>query len=85
MKAMKTLNIKEMEMVNGGEALETCDPIDAIEELGDVEGLEEIEEYESCDPCESIAAGRRVRVKRYKRITIKGEVRLVPYYTWKTV
>ena len=80
MKAIKTLDFKEMEMVNGGEAMEACDACDAIEEF------EEIEECEAFDPCEAVAAGqRRVRVKRYKKIKVNGVMRNVPYYTWKTV
>ena len=69
MKDIKELNIKEMEMVNGGEAMEACDVI------------EEAEVFDACDARVYDANGRLCdKVRKYKTIKVNGVQKLVPYF-----
>ena len=72
MKDIKELNIKEMEMVNGGEAMEACDACDVIEEA---------EVFDACDARQYYENGRLCeRVKRYRIVKINGVQKIIPYW-----
>ena len=72
MKDIKELNIKEMEMVNGGEAMEACDACDVIEEA---------EVFDACDALGYDNYGRLCkRERRFRYIKINGVMKQVPYF-----
>ena len=75
MKDTKELNIKEMEMVNGGEAMEAC------------EVIEDTEAFDACDaPYQYMENGRLcTRVKKYKTVLINGVKKIIPYYVSEPV
>ena len=79
MKDIKRLNVMEMEMVNGGEAMEACD------EFEEVEVIEESEAFDACDA--KIVYdnfGRRgIRTKTYKPVRVNGKIKYMPCYTWE--
>lgn len=69
MKDIKELNMKEMEMVNGGEAMEACDVI------------EEAEVFDACDALGYDNYGRLCkRERRFRYIKINGVMKSVPYF-----
>ena len=69
MKDIKELNMKEMEMVNGGEAMEACDVI------------EEAEVFDACDGLGYNNSGVLCeRVKRYRQVRVNGVMKVIPYY-----
>ena len=74
MKDIKELNMKEMEMVNGGEAMEACDVI------------EEAEAFDACDGLGYNNSGVLCkRVKRYRQVRVNGVMKTYAFYAYEPV